>query len=161
MLQEQMDATNEEICSEQQAEEADSRAAGARLGSLRRFKSLNSLNLCPDSSLAGSCPPSRERSLPRRRRHSPTLQGDPLGGDRLGVMTPLPTIIKGETSSPASPRSLRLDQLHAGALSSTISQDSLHKAVKKKGIKSRIGRLFGKKTFTARATWKGHLNADN
>ena len=29
--------------------------------------------------------------------------------------------------------------------SSTISQDSLHKASKKKGIKSCMGRLFGKK----------------
>ncbi|XP_060990983.1 liprin-alpha-1-like [Dama dama] len=166
----------EKESSEQRAEETDSRAGGARLGSLRRFKSLSSLNLCPASSLAGSCPPSRERSPPRGRQHSPELQGD-----RLDVLTPLPalmeeeeddeTSIKGGTSSPASPRSLRLDRLHTGALrgagpedvrdarnstgsqdgpggnpsSSTISQDSLHKAAKKKGIRSCIGRLFGKK----------------
>ncbi|XP_022446849.1 liprin-alpha-1 isoform X3 [Delphinapterus leucas] len=81
------------------------------------------------------------------------------------------TTIKCETSPPSSPRSLRLDRLHAGALhtashedirdarnstgsqdgpasnpsSSSSSQDSLHKAPKKKGIKSSIGRLFGKK----------------
>ncbi|XP_057581944.1 liprin-alpha-1 isoform X2 [Hippopotamus amphibius kiboko] len=81
------------------------------------------------------------------------------------------TTIKCETSPPSSPRSLRLDRLHAGALhtashedvrdvrnstgsqdgpvsnpsSSNSSQDSLHKAPKKKGIKSSIGRLFGKK----------------
>ncbi|XP_030187329.1 liprin-alpha-1 isoform X1 [Lynx canadensis] len=79
--------------------------------------------------------------------------------------------IKCETSPPSSPRSLRLDRLHQGVLhaashedirdarnstgsqdgpvsnpsSSNSSQDSLHKAPKKKGIKSSIGRLFGKK----------------
>ncbi|XP_059006552.1 liprin-alpha-1 isoform X3 [Mustela lutreola] len=79
--------------------------------------------------------------------------------------------IKCETSPPSSPRSLRLDRLHKGALhtashedirdvrnstgsqdgpvsnpsSSSSSQDSLHKAPRKKGIKSSIGRLFGKK----------------
>ncbi|CAD7669940.1 unnamed protein product [Nyctereutes procyonoides] len=79
--------------------------------------------------------------------------------------------IKCETSPPSSPRSLRLDRLPKGALhtvshedirdvrnstgsqdgpvsnpsSSNSSQDSLHKAPKKKGIKSSIGRLFGKK----------------
>ncbi|XP_043343706.1 liprin-alpha-1-like isoform X2 [Cervus canadensis] len=183
-LQEQLDAISEEIrwireekeSTEQRAEETESRAGGARFGSLWCFKSLSSDNMCPASSLAGSCPPSRERSPPRRRRHSPELQGD-----RLGVMTLLPalmeeeeddeTTIKGETSSPASPRSLRLDRLHTGALrtagpedvrdtrnstgsqdgpggnpsSNTISQDSLQKAAKKKGIRSCIGRLFGKK----------------
>ncbi|XP_044115938.1 liprin-alpha-1 isoform X5 [Neovison vison] len=79
--------------------------------------------------------------------------------------------IKCETSPPSSPRSLRLGRLHKGALhtashedirdvrnstgsqdgpvsnpsSSSSSQDSLHKAPRKKGIKSSIGRLFGKK----------------
>ncbi|KAG5194294.1 hypothetical protein MJG53_018814 [Ovis ammon polii x Ovis aries] len=81
------------------------------------------------------------------------------------------TAIKCETSTPASPRSLRLDHLHTGSLrtatpgdireahnstgsqdnpgnnpsSSTSRQDSLHKAPKKKGMKSSIGRLFCKK----------------
>ncbi|XP_069429471.1 liprin-alpha-1-like isoform X2 [Ovis canadensis] len=88
------------------------------------------------------------------------------------------TAIKCETSTPASPRSLRLDRLHTGSLctathrdirdthgdireahnstgsqdnpgnnpsSSTSRQDSLHKAPKKKGMKSSIGRLFCKK----------------
>nr|XP_011719514.1 liprin-alpha-1 isoform X13 [Macaca nemestrina] len=81
------------------------------------------------------------------------------------------TTIKCETSPPSSPRALRLDRLPTGALhtvshedirdirnstgsqdgpvsnpsSSNSSQDSLHKAPKKKGIKSSIGRLFGKK----------------
>ncbi|KAM3854057.1 liprin-alpha-1 isoform 5-T5 [Vipera latastei] len=79
--------------------------------------------------------------------------------------------IKCETSPPSSPRSLHLDKSYKGALhtmsqedirdlrnstgsqdgqvsnpsSSNSSQDSLHKAPKKKGIKSSIGRLFGKK----------------
>ncbi|XP_045153050.1 liprin-alpha-1 isoform X2 [Echinops telfairi] len=78
------------------------------------------------------------------------------------------TTVRCETSPPSSPRSLRL---HRGALhaashedirdirnstgsqdgpvsnpsSSSSSQDSLHKAPKRKGIKSSIGRLFGKK----------------
>ncbi|XP_053304750.1 liprin-alpha-1 isoform X9 [Spea bombifrons] len=80
--------------------------------------------------------------------------------------------IRCETSPPSSPRSLRLlSSVHKGALhtmshedirdirnstgsqdgqvsnpsSSNSSQDSLNKAPKKKGIKSSIGRLFGKK----------------
>ncbi|XP_059788252.1 liprin-alpha-1 isoform X1 [Balaenoptera ricei] len=76
------------------------------------------------------------------------------------------TTIKCETSPPSSPRSLRLERLHTAShedirdarnstgsqdgpasnpSSSNSSQDSLHKAPKKKGIKSSIGRLFGKK----------------
>ncbi|XP_066893898.1 liprin-alpha-1 isoform X2 [Kogia breviceps] len=76
------------------------------------------------------------------------------------------TTIKCETSPPSSPRSLRLDRLHTAShedirdarnstgsqdgpasnpSSSNSSQDSLHKAPKKKGIKSSIGRLFGKR----------------
>ncbi|XP_063086417.1 liprin-alpha-1-like [Cavia porcellus] len=81
------------------------------------------------------------------------------------------TTIKCETSPLSSPKSLQLDRLHTGALqivshedirdmqksksaqdgpvsnpnSSDSRQDSPHKAPKKKGIKSSIGRLFGKK----------------
>ncbi|XP_064894683.1 liprin-alpha-4 isoform X1 [Columba livia] len=71
------------------------------------------------------------------------------------------TTIKCETSPPSSPRTLRLEKLGHPALSqedgkssleeqtsnasSTSSQDSLHKGSKRKGIKSSIGRLFGKK----------------
>uniref|UniRef100_A0A2K5Q4S7 PTPRF interacting protein alpha 4 n=1 Tax=Cebus imitator TaxID=2715852 RepID=A0A2K5Q4S7_CEBIM len=70
--------------------------------------------------------------------------------------------IKCETSPPSSPRTLRLEKLGHPALSqeegksaledqgsnpssSNSSQDSLHKGAKRKGIKSSIGRLFGKK----------------
>ncbi|KAF2988657.1 hypothetical protein EK904_014500 [Melospiza melodia maxima] len=69
------------------------------------------------------------------------------------------TTIKCETSPPSSPRTLRLEKLGHPALSQedgrssledqasnpSSSQDSLHKGSKRKGIKSSIGRLFGKK----------------
>ncbi|XP_049617519.1 liprin-alpha-2 isoform X3 [Syngnathus scovelli] len=70
--------------------------------------------------------------------------------------------IKCETSPPATPRTVRmthtlpasshndargLSSLEAEGTTSSVasSQDSLHKQPKKKGIKSSIGRLFGKK----------------
>ncbi|XP_070635370.1 liprin-alpha-1-like isoform X2 [Bos indicus] len=208
MMQEQLDVINEEIRlieeekenTEQWAEETESREGRGSLGSLRRFKSVSSLNLLPTSSHAGSCPPLPK---PRRRRHSLAQEGDQLGimtlGDtrsslsedlgvpygnhceRMTLELCLPAIreeveddktsIKCETSTLAWPRSLQLGHLHTGALrtathedlrdahnstgsqdspgnnpsSSTSSQGSLHKAPKKKGIKSSISRLFRKK----------------
>ncbi|CAI9171022.1 unnamed protein product [Rangifer tarandus platyrhynchus] len=178
MLQQQLDAINEEI---------------------------RSLDLYFDCSLASSCPRSRVPSTPQMRRRSPARNIE-----RLGITPLLPalreevpnekTTIKSETSSPASPRSLRLDRLHTGALRTedirdarnstdsqdgpggkpriNSSQDSVQNAQKKKGIRSSFGRFFGKKErgrpghhskealgpgriFTARATWKAPVNTDN
>ena len=69
---------------EQRAEETESRAGGARFLRFWCFKSLSCLNLCPASSLAGSCSPSSVRSPPRRRQHSLAREGD-----LLGTMTPV------------------------------------------------------------------------
>ncbi|XP_043561268.1 liprin-alpha-1-like isoform X8 [Chiloscyllium plagiosum] len=194
MLQEQLDAINNEIrliqeekeSTQQRAEEIESRVGSG---------SLDGLNLCryrggtlpasfTGSSLASSSPPGSGHSTPRRTPRNPAHEID-----RLGVMT-LPsdlrkhrrklakedtredkTTIKCETSPPSTPRSIRLERLNQGASltvsqedirdirsstgsqdgqvsnpsSSNSSQDSLHKAPKKKSIKSSFGRLFGKK----------------
>ncbi|XP_075712903.1 liprin-alpha-2 isoform X2 [Rhinoderma darwinii] len=88
--------------------------------------------------------------------------------------------IKCETSPPSTPRALRMthtlpSSYHndaRGSLSATLdpdvlglvsadsSQDSLHKAPKKKGIKSSIGRLFGKKEKARLGQLRGFMDAD-
>ncbi|XP_061298774.1 liprin-alpha-4 isoform X3 [Pezoporus flaviventris] len=189
MLQEQLDAINEEIrmiqeekeSTELRAEELETRVTSGSM------EGLNLTQLCkrasiPTSltalSLASSSPPLSGRSTPKLSSRSAAQDLD-----RMGIMT-LPsdlrkhrrkllspaardesredkTTIKCETSPPSSPRTLRLEKLGHPALSqedgkssleeqasnpsSNSSQDSLHKGSKRKGIKSSIGRLFGKK----------------
>ncbi|NXT87894.1 LIPA4 protein, partial [Anhinga rufa] len=200
MLQEQLDAINEEIrmiqeekeSTELRAEELETRVTSGSM------EGLNLTQLCkrasiPTSltalSLASSSPPLSGRSTPKLSSRSAaqdlnrmgimTLPSD-LRKHRRKLLSPAArdesredkTTIKCETSPPSSPRTLRLEKLGHPALSqedgkrlccsspssipssleeqasnpsSNSSQDSLHKGSKRKGIKSSIGRLFGKK----------------
>ncbi|XP_059944458.1 liprin-alpha-4 isoform X8 [Mesoplodon densirostris] len=190
MLQEQLDAINEEIrmiqeekeSTELRAEEIETRVTGGSTEALN-LTQLRKRASIPTSltalSLASASPPFSGRSTPKL-----TSRGATQDLDRMGVMT-LPSdlrkhrrkllspvtreenredkaTIKCETSPPSSPRTLQPEKLGHPALSqeegksaledpgsnpssSNSSQDSLHKGAKRKGIKSSIGRLFGKK----------------
>ncbi|KAM5239256.1 liprin-alpha-4 isoform 11-T11 [Ctenodactylus gundi] len=190
MLQEQLDAINEEIrmiqeekeSTELRAEEIETRVTSGSMEALNSTQ-LRKRGSIPTSltalSLASASPPLSGRSTPKLTSRSAAQDLD-----RMGVMT-LPSdlrkhrrkllspvsreenredkaTIKCETSPPSSPRTLRLEKLGHPALSqeegksaledqgsnpssSNSSQDSLHKGAKRKGIKSSIGRLFGKK----------------
>ncbi|XP_013970409.1 liprin-alpha-4 isoform X6 [Canis lupus baileyi] len=190
MLQEQLDAINEEIrmiqeekeSTELRAEEIETRVSSGSVEALN-LTQLRKRGSIPTSltalSLASASPPLSGRSTPKLASRSAAQDLD-----RMGVMT-LPSdlrkhrrkllspvsreenredkaTIKCETSPPSSPRTLRLEKLGHPALSqeegrsaledqgsnpssSNSSQDSLHKGAKRKGIKSSIGRLFGKK----------------
>ncbi|OXB67252.1 hypothetical protein ASZ78_015893 [Callipepla squamata] len=188
MLQEQLDAINEEIrmiqeekeSTELRAEELETRVTSGSM------EGLNLTQLCkrasiPTSltalSLASSSPPLSGRSTPKLTSRSAAQDLDRMGimtlvrmlMGQMGARSPAArdesredkTTIKCETSPPSSPRTLRLEKLGHPALSqedgkssleeqasnpsSNSSQDSLHKGSKRKGIKSSIGRLFGKK----------------
>uniref|UniRef100_A0A8C9STC0 PTPRF interacting protein alpha 2 n=1 Tax=Scleropages formosus TaxID=113540 RepID=A0A8C9STC0_SCLFO len=125
------------------------------------------------SSLASSSPPSGN-STPKHTLRSPARDMERMGVMTLVNWPPADddgredkATIKCETSPPPTPRQVRMThtcnqgfpvvllsvcsmpstlEAEPSALSSVASsQDSLHKQPKKKGIKSSIGRLFGKK----------------
>ncbi|KAG9333727.1 hypothetical protein JZ751_010624 [Albula glossodonta] len=164
LIQEEKEST------ELRAEEIENRVASVSLEGLNLARvhhpGTSITASATASSLASSSPPSGH-STPKLTPRSPGRDME-----RMGAMTLIAAgdedgredkaTIKCETSPPPTPRQVRMThtlpssandarlaatlEADASALSSvTSSQDSLHKQPKKKGIKSSIGRLFGKK----------------
>ncbi|XP_053546770.1 LOW QUALITY PROTEIN: liprin-alpha-3-like [Bombina bombina] len=164
LIQEEKETT------ELRAEEIESRVTSGTLdGSLGRYRSASSIpTSVTTSTLASPSPPSSGHSTPRITPHSPAREGEKFNHVPKEDGRDEKALLQCETTPPMTPRAVRLERmtqalaLQANALedgrdqraslsadglggTNSTSQDSLHKAAKKKSIKSSIGRLFGKK----------------
>uniref|UniRef100_A0A8C7DX56 PTPRF interacting protein alpha 2 n=1 Tax=Oncorhynchus kisutch TaxID=8019 RepID=A0A8C7DX56_ONCKI len=183
LIQEEKEST------ELRAEEIENRVASVSLEGLNLARmhhpGASITASATASSLASSSPPSGH-STPKLDHRSTTdmermgimtLVSSPLHGQIAATDDDGQdkATIKCETSPPPTPRTVRMTRtlpasshneargyvsLIASALSSVASsQDSINKQPKKKGIKSSIGRLFGKKEKTRLAQLHAHREA--